>query len=101
MFAASISDSRQVLLSAVHCSAEDALLCGLCVCCLSCALHAVTSHVLCWSPCNKGSIMLCKTDRHCSQLCIAMLGDPAVRPECTCILSYAVHAELSASNCMS
>ena len=53
MFAASISDSGQTLLSAVHCSAEDALLCGLCECCLSCALHAVTLHVLCLNDCNK------------------------------------------------
>ena len=41
--------SRQALLSAVHCSAEDALLCGLYECCPSYALYAVTSesHCMC------------------------------------------------------
>ena len=52
--------------------------CGLCLCCISCALHAGLpgSHCMCcvWflAASISDSRMLCTADKHCSQLCMAM-----------------------------
>ncbi len=104
ILAVSISDSRMLCTANKHCSQLciamlQMLLCGLCLCCLSYALHAghSWSHYMCWAWILAASIsdsrMLCTANKHCSQLCIAML-QMLLCGLCLCCLTYALHAAL-------
>ena len=74
--------------------------CGLCLCCISCALHAGLpgSHCMCcvWflAASISDSRMLCTADKHCSQLCMAMsemvLLWPVSKLHFTCFACWAV-----------